>query len=76
MPITVRDIHAFKQRGEGFIMLTAYDGSMARLLDRAGVPVLLVGDTARRASPMAGSSRCCSRSRLAWLRRSLRLWSS
>lgn len=45
MPITVRDIHAFKQRGERFIMLTAYDASMARLLDRAGVPVLLVGDT-------------------------------
>ncbi len=45
MPITVRDIHAFKQRGERFIMLTAYDASMARLLDQAGVPVLLVGDT-------------------------------
>lgn len=45
MPITVRDIHAFKERGERFIMLTAYDASMARLLDRAGVPVLLVGDT-------------------------------
>ena len=45
MPITVRDIHAFKQRGERFIMLTAYDASMARLLDRAGVPILLVGDT-------------------------------
>jgi 3-methyl-2-oxobutanoate hydroxymethyltransferase len=45
VPITVRDIHAFKQRGERFTMLTAYDASMARLLDRAGVPVLLVGDT-------------------------------
>ena len=45
MSITVRDIHAFKQRGERFIMLTAYDASMARILDRAGVPVLLVGDT-------------------------------
>ncbi|CAN5530410.1 3-methyl-2-oxobutanoate hydroxymethyltransferase [soil metagenome] len=45
MPITVRDVHAFKQRGERFIMLTAYDASMARLLDQAGVPVLLVGDT-------------------------------
>ena len=45
MPITVRDLHAFKERGERFIMLTAYDASMARLLDRAGVPVLLVGDT-------------------------------
>jgi 3-methyl-2-oxobutanoate hydroxymethyltransferase len=45
VPINVRDIHAFKQRGERFIMLTAYDASMARLLDRAGVPLLLVGDT-------------------------------
>jgi 3-methyl-2-oxobutanoate hydroxymethyltransferase len=45
VPITVRDLHAFKERGERFIMLTAYDASMARLLDRAGVPVLLVGDT-------------------------------
>ena len=45
MPITVRDLHAFKERGERFIMLTAYDASMARLLDRAGVPVILVGDT-------------------------------
>ncbi len=45
MPITVRDLHAFKERGERFIMLTAYDASMARLLDRAGAPVLLVGDT-------------------------------
>jgi len=45
VPTTVRDLHAFKERGERFIMLTAYDASMARLLDRAGVPVILVGDT-------------------------------
>lgn len=45
MPITVRDIRAFKQRGEKFTMLTAYDAPSARLLDEAGIPMLLVGDT-------------------------------
>jgi 3-methyl-2-oxobutanoate hydroxymethyltransferase len=41
----VRDIRAFKQRRERFAMLTAYDAAQARLLDEAGIPVLLVGDT-------------------------------
>ena len=45
MPVTVRDIRAFKQRGERFAMLTAYDTPSARLLDSAGIPVILVGDT-------------------------------
>ncbi|HEX2235083.1 MAG TPA: 3-methyl-2-oxobutanoate hydroxymethyltransferase [Actinomycetota bacterium] len=45
MPITVRDVRAFKERGERFPMLTAYDASQARLLDEAGIPLLLVGDT-------------------------------
>ncbi len=45
MPITVRDIRAFKQRGEKFAMLTAYDAPSARLLDDAEIPILLVGDT-------------------------------
>ena len=45
MPITVRDIRAFKERGERFAMITAYDALSARLLDEAGIPVLLVGDT-------------------------------
>ena len=44
MPITVRDIRAFKERGERFAMLTAYDSASARLLDDAGIPVVLVGD--------------------------------
>ncbi len=45
MPVTVRDIHAFKERGERFAMLTCYDALSARLLDEAGIPLLLVGDT-------------------------------
>jgi len=45
MPITVRDIRAFKERGEHFAMLTAYDAPSARLLDEAGIPIILVGDT-------------------------------
>ena len=42
MPITVRDIRAYKQRGEKFTMLTAYDAPSARLLDEAGIPVRVV----------------------------------
>lgn len=45
MAITVRDIRAFKERGERFAMLTAYEAQAARLLDEAGIPLLLVGDT-------------------------------
>ena len=45
MSITVRDVRAFKERGEKFAMLTAYDWYSARLLDEAGIPLILVGDT-------------------------------
>jgi 3-methyl-2-oxobutanoate hydroxymethyltransferase len=45
MSITVRDIRAFKGRGERFTMLTAYDFPTARILDEAGIPVILVGDS-------------------------------
>ena len=45
MAVTVRDIRAFKERGERFPMLTAYDAPSARLLDEAGIPILLVGDS-------------------------------
>ena len=45
MATTVRDIRAFKEQGERFIMLTAYDFPTGQILDEAGVPVILVGDS-------------------------------
>jgi 3-methyl-2-oxobutanoate hydroxymethyltransferase len=45
MAVTVGDIRAYKERGEKFVMLTAYDAPSARLLDEAGIPMILVGDT-------------------------------
>ncbi|KAB1148625.1 3-methyl-2-oxobutanoate hydroxymethyltransferase [Streptomyces luteolifulvus] len=44
--ITVRDIAAAKERGEKWPMLTAYDAMTASVFDEAGIPVLLVGDSA------------------------------
>ncbi len=44
--ITVRDIAAAKARGEKWPMLTAYDALTARIFDEAGIPVLLIGDSA------------------------------
>ncbi|HYY19496.1 MAG TPA: 3-methyl-2-oxobutanoate hydroxymethyltransferase [Streptosporangiaceae bacterium] len=44
--ITVRDIAAAKARGEKWPMLTAYDALTAHIFDEAGIPVLLVGDSA------------------------------
>jgi 3-methyl-2-oxobutanoate hydroxymethyltransferase len=44
--LTVRDIAAAKARGEKWPMLTAYDALTARIFDDAGIPVLLVGDSA------------------------------
>ncbi len=43
--VTVREIRAMKARGERIAMLTAYDYPTARLLDAAGIPMLLVGDS-------------------------------
>jgi 3-methyl-2-oxobutanoate hydroxymethyltransferase len=43
--ITITEIRAMKTRGEKIAALTAYDYPMAKLLDEAGVPFLLVGDS-------------------------------
>ena len=45
MPVTIHDLRARKSRGERFVMLTAYDYPTAQILDEAGIPVLLVGDS-------------------------------
>ncbi len=45
MPVTIHDLRARKERGERFVMVTAYDTAIARLLAEADVPVLLVGDS-------------------------------
>jgi 3-methyl-2-oxobutanoate hydroxymethyltransferase len=45
MSVTVRDLRKWKSEGKKFTMLTAYDYTTATWLDRAGIPVLLVGDS-------------------------------
>jgi 3-methyl-2-oxobutanoate hydroxymethyltransferase len=50
--VTTHTLQAMKKRGEKIAMLTAYDYSMARILDEAGVDVVLVGDSA--SNVMAG----------------------
>lgn len=44
--VTVLDIQAAKERGEKWPMLTSYDALTAEIFDAAGIPVLLVGDSA------------------------------
>ena len=43
--MTPAEIQAMKRRGEAIPMLTAYDFPMARMLERAGIPMILVGDS-------------------------------
>ncbi|MBI2907257.1 MAG: 3-methyl-2-oxobutanoate hydroxymethyltransferase [Chloroflexi bacterium] len=45
MRITVGQIRDMKQKGQKITMLTAYDYSTAKLVDEAGVPLILVGDS-------------------------------
>jgi len=52
--ITTHVLQAMKYRGEKIAMLTAYDFSMASILDQAGIDVILVGDSA--SNVMAGHS--------------------
>ena len=42
---TVLDVQRFKDQGRRFAVLTAYDYLSARILDEAGIPILLVGDS-------------------------------
>ena len=50
--ITTNSLLEMKQRGEKISMLTAYDFSMAKIVDQAGIDVILVGDSA--SNVMAG----------------------
>jgi len=45
-PVTLKTLKAMKHRGEAFACLACYDATTARWLERAGVPVLLAGDSA------------------------------
>ena len=51
--VTTHRLMEMKLRGEKISMLTAYDFSMATLIDQAGIDVILVGDSA--SNVMAGN---------------------
>ena len=44
-PVRIPDLRAMKGTGTKIAVLTAYDATMARLMDRAGIDVILVGDS-------------------------------
>jgi 3-methyl-2-oxobutanoate hydroxymethyltransferase len=48
MTVSIHDLASWKAEGRRFAMLTAYDFPTAQILDGAGVPVLLVGDSLGR----------------------------
>jgi len=50
--VTVQTLQAMKAKGEKITMLTAYDYTMAKIIDGAGIDIILVGDSA--ANVMAG----------------------
>ena len=52
--ITVKTLQSMADKGEKIAMITAYDYSMATLVDMSGVDIVLVGDSA--ANVMAGYS--------------------
>ena len=45
MRVTIRDLREMKGRGEKIPMITAYDYTAAQLVERAGIPLILVGDS-------------------------------
>ncbi|MCE2995558.1 MAG: 3-methyl-2-oxobutanoate hydroxymethyltransferase [Cyclobacteriaceae bacterium] len=51
--VTTHQLQEMKKKGEKIAMLTAYDYSMAKIIDRAGVDIILVGDSA--SNVMAGN---------------------
>jgi len=46
--ITVVDIQHMKQEKKKIVTMTAYDFQMARIIDKAGVDILLIGDSGGR----------------------------
>jgi len=44
-PVTTRDLPAFKRAGRRIVCVTAYDALFGRLVDEAGVDIVLVGDS-------------------------------
>jgi 3-methyl-2-oxobutanoate hydroxymethyltransferase len=50
--VTTNTLHKMKQTGEKIAMLTAYDYSFAKIIDNAGIDIILVGDSA--SNVMAG----------------------
>ena len=52
--VTTHRLREMKERGEKIAMLTAYDYTMATLVDSAGMDVILVGDSA--SNIMAGNT--------------------
>jgi 3-methyl-2-oxobutanoate hydroxymethyltransferase len=45
MRVTIRDLSKMKARGEKIAMITAYDYTSAIIVERAGIPIILVGDS-------------------------------
>src|SRR5688572_24155515 len=45
MSVTIHDLSEWRARGRKFAMVTAYDALTARIVDDAGIPVILVGDS-------------------------------
>jgi len=45
MRITINQVKEMKQKGEKISMLTAYDYATAKIIDEAGIPLILVGDS-------------------------------